>query len=56
MISVSPSSVKSMPSVVTNELMPTIAVKKPLMKPTAMQQASASRTHGTCGMPATASL
>ena len=56
MTSVSPSSVNSMPSVVTNELMPTTAVKNPLTKPTTMQQASAISTHGTCGIPATASL
>ncbi len=46
-ISVSPSSVNSMPSVVTNELMPTIAVKNPLTAPTTMQPASAISTHGT---------
>ena len=56
MISVSPSNVNSMPSVVTNELMPTIAVKKPLITPTAMQPASASSTLGTSGSPACASL
>ena len=56
MIRVSPSRVNSMPSVVTNELMPTIAVKKPLMKPTTMHPTSARITHGTWGIPATASL
>ena len=55
MISVSPSSANSMPSVVTNELMPTTATKNPLTIPTAMQAISATITLGTNPSPTDAS-
>ncbi len=56
MISVSPSSANSMPSVVTNELMPTTATKNPLISPTAMHAISATITLGTSGRPTRVSI
>src|SRR5271165_5012069 len=51
MISDRPSNVNSIPSVVTNELMPTTATKKPLMAPTPMQTSRATITDGTRPRP-----
>ena len=51
MISVKPSSASSMPSVVTNELMPTTAVKTPLMAPTVIAPSIASARAGSSGRP-----
>src|SRR3954467_9895911 len=51
MISVKPSSASSIPSVVTNELMPTTAVKMPLISPTMHAPSMASTRLGTSGRP-----
>ena len=51
MISDSPSNVNSIPSVATNELMPTTATNTPLIAPTAMQTSSATISASTSGRP-----
>src|SRR5919197_4232628 len=51
MISVKPSNASSMPNVATNELMPTTAVKMPLISPTTMQASRAITRLGTSGSP-----
>ncbi len=51
MISASPSNVNSIASVVTNELMPMTATKKPLSAPTTMHSSSATITPGSSGRP-----
>jgi hypothetical protein len=51
MINVKPSSARSIPSVVTNELIPTTAVKMPLISPTIMAPTSASTRLGISGSP-----
>ena len=49
MISVKPSSVNRVPSVVMNELMPTIIVISPLTRPTTVQATKVISTAGSSG-------
>ena len=51
MISVKPSSASSMPSVVTNELMPTTAVKTPLISADEHAREHRQRQAGSSGRP-----
>ena len=51
MINVKPETVNSMPSVVMNELMPTTAVKSPLMSPMTMHARMARMSEAISGMP-----
>ncbi len=54
--SVMPSSVNSMPSVATNEEIPTTAMKKPLMRPISPLPTSEMISAGISGTPLVASL